>query len=50
MEEIIKTFTHSSPGPKSEVHGQEQIKRESGGKISYRDKCMYIARNNYNKG
>ena len=44
IEEIIKTFLHSNPGPKSEVSWSRADKEESGGKISYRDKCMYIAK------
>ena len=44
IEEIIKTFLHSSPGPKSEVSWSRADKEESGGKISYRDKCMCIAK------
>ena len=32
------------PGPKSEVSWSRADKEESGGKISYRDKCMCIAK------
>ena len=42
IQEIIKTFLNSRPGPKSEVSWSRADKEESGGKISYADKCIVI--------
>ena len=44
IEEIIKTFIHSSPGPKSEVSWSRADKEQPGGKIHYRDKCIFITK------
>jgi tRNA(Ile)-lysidine synthase len=44
IEEIIKTFLHSSPGPKSEVSWSRADKEEPGGKIFYRDRCIHITK------
>ena len=42
IEEIIKTFIQSNPGPKSEVSWTRSDKEQSGGKIFYKDKCIVI--------
>lgn len=44
IEEIIKTFIQSSPGPKSEVSWTRSDKEQSGGKIFYKDKCIVITK------
>ena len=44
IEEIIKTFIHSNPGPKSEVSWSRADKEQPGGKIHYRDKCIFITK------
>jgi tRNA(Ile)-lysidine synthase len=44
IEEIIKTFIQSNPGPKSEVSWTRSDKEQSGGKIFYKDKCILIAK------
>ena len=44
IEEIIKTFIKSNPGPKSEVSWTRSDKEQSGGKIFYKDKCILIAK------
>lgn len=44
LEEIIKTFLHSSPGPKSVVSWSRADKEQPGGKIHYREKCIFITK------
>ena len=44
IEEIIKTFIQSNPGPKSEVSWTRSDKEQSGGKIFYKDKCIVITK------
>lgn len=44
LKEIIKTFLHSSPGPKSVVSWSRADKEQPGGKIHYREKYIFITK------
>ena len=44
IEQILKTFIESNPGPKSEVSWTRADKEQSGGKIFYKDKCVVITK------
>ena len=45
IEEIIKTFIQSSPGPKSLVSWSRADKDQVGGEICYKDGCIIISKN-----
>ncbi len=44
IEEIIKTFIHSNPGPKSLVTWSRSDKEEVAGKITYENGCIIISK------
>ena len=44
IEEIIKTFIQSNPGPKSLVSWTRADKDQLGGEICYKDGCIIISK------
>ena len=44
IEEIIKTFVNSNPGPKSQVKWSRADKEEVAGKITYANDCILISK------
>ena len=44
IEEIIKTFIQSNPGPKSLVSWTRADKDQAGGEICYKDGCIIISK------